>query len=111
VFLRELRVEDEASVIRAQELLALEDFPFLFDFHRGDDFAAYVRRLEAFNAGGRFSEGGVPGAFLIAEVEGAVVGRLSVRYELNDYLRRYGGHLGYCVFFHAESRHSIVDLC
>ena len=40
--LRDLEIEDEASATRAQELLTLEGFPFLFDFNRGDDFAAYV---------------------------------------------------------------------
>ncbi len=95
--LRDLEIEDEAAVVRAHELLALEDFPFLFGFNPGDDFVAYVKRVDAFNAGGKFSEGGVRGVFLVAEHEGSIVGRLSVRHELNDYLRQYGGHIGYCV--------------
>jgi predicted acetyltransferase len=97
MILRSLTIEDETDAVRAHALLAPEEFPFLFDFEPGDDFVAYVARVDAFNAGGQFSKGGVPGAFLIAEVDGAIVGRLSVRFELNDYLRLYGGHVGYCV--------------
>ena len=97
MILRSLTIEDETDAVRAHALLAPEEFPFLFDFEPGEDLVAYVARVDAFNAGGQFSKGGVPGAFLIAEVDGAIVGRLSVRFELNDYLRLYGGHVGYCV--------------
>ncbi len=96
--LRSLELDDEASVNRAQEILAREDFPFLFDYALGDDFAAYVRRIDTFNRGNDpFTPGGVAGEFWIAEEEGQIIGRLSIRYELNEFLRRYGGHLGYCV--------------
>jgi predicted acetyltransferase len=30
-------------------------------------------------------------------VEEVIVGRVSIRYELNDYLFRFGGHVGYAV--------------
>ena len=63
----------------------------------GDDFPASLTRVEAFNAGGSFSEGGVPGVYLVAEEEGEIVGGLSVRYALNAYLRDSGGHVGSCV--------------
>ena len=97
MILRPLALSDERAVIRAHEMLAREEFPFLFDFRVGDDFPAYVARVEAFNAGGLFSEGGVPGLYLVAEERGEIVGRLSLRYRLNAYLREFGGHLGYCV--------------
>jgi len=41
--------------------------------------------------------GRVPATFLLAEVDGAIVGRVSIRHELNDYLERFGGHIGYAV--------------
>lgn len=97
MILRPLELGDESAANRAQKILALEDFPFLFDFRIGEAFDAYVARVDAFNAGGRFSEGGVPGVFLVADCDGEIVGRLSVRYELSDYLREFGGHIGYCV--------------
>lgn len=42
-------------------------------------------------------DGWVPASFLIAELDGQVVGRVSVRHELNDWLFREGGHIGYAV--------------
>ena len=39
----------------------------------------------------------VPGTFLVAEVDGQLVGRVSIRHELNAHLRREGGHIGYGV--------------
>ncbi|HIG68977.1 MAG TPA: hypothetical protein EYQ46_03020 [Myxococcales bacterium] len=71
MILRSLTIEDETDAVRAHALLAPEEFPFLFDFEPGDDFVAYVARVDAFNAGGQFSKGGVPGAFLIAVIERA----------------------------------------
>ena len=39
----------------------------------------------------------VPGTFLVADVAGQIVGRASIRHELNDFLARQGGHIGYAV--------------
>ena len=39
----------------------------------------------------------MPATFLLAEVDGTVVGRVSVRHRLNDRLIAHGGHIGYCV--------------
>jgi predicted acetyltransferase len=41
--------------------------------------------------------GQVPGTFLVADVGGEVVGRTSIRFALNDFLAREGGHIGYAV--------------
>lgn len=38
-----------------------------------------------------------PATFLVAEAEGQVVGRVSIRHELNAYLADVGGHIGYGV--------------
>jgi predicted acetyltransferase len=42
-------------------------------------------------------EGLVPATFLIAENDGNLVGRTSIRHELNDFLMSVGGHIGYGV--------------
>jgi len=42
-------------------------------------------------------EGFVPSSYLVAVVSGKIVGRVSIRHELNDFLRAYGGHIGYGV--------------
>ncbi len=42
-------------------------------------------------------KGRVPATFLIAEVTGELIGRASIRHELNTFLFNYGGHIGYGV--------------
>ena len=39
----------------------------------------------------------MPATFLVADVGGVIVGRSSIRHELNDFLAREGGHIGYAV--------------
>ena len=41
--------------------------------------------------------GHVPSTFLVADVGGQIVGRSSIRHELNEFLAREGGHIGYGV--------------
>ena len=98
MILRPLRVDDEGEAIRAQRQMLREDWPFLLGYTIGDDFEAYVARTDALNEGDEpWTKGGVPGWFFVAEDEGKIVGRLSLRSELNAYLRHFGGHLGYGV--------------
>ena len=95
--LRALRVDDEAAARAAHAELAREDFVFLLGLRDDDTWAGYLDRLAA-NAEGRdVPEGFVPATFLVAEVEGMLVGRISLRHELNDFLLREGGHVGYAV--------------
>lgn len=95
--LRPVTVEDEAAVRAAQDAMAAEGFPFALAFGEDGDFAAYVDRLARLQRGepplGRY----VASTFLLADVGGEVVGRSSIRHELNDFLRHEGGHIGYCV--------------
>lgn len=48
-------------------------------------------------AGIDLAPGRVPADFLRAEVDGQVVGRVSIRHALNDFLRTIDGHIGYAV--------------
>jgi predicted acetyltransferase len=41
--------------------------------------------------------GWVPGTILVADVNGTIVGRVSVRHRLNDFLEREADHIGYGV--------------
>jgi predicted acetyltransferase len=56
-----------------------------------------VEATEAHERGVHLREGLVPAAFRIAEVDGELVGRTSIRFALNDYLAAFGGHIGYVV--------------
>ena len=62
-----------------------------------DPWSAYVVRLANFARGISLDEGRVADTFLVAQVAGTIVGRTSIRHELNEFLAREGGHIGYGV--------------
>ncbi len=76
---------------------ATTDYLFGLDYRPGMSFDDYVDLLERQRCGIGLPTDRVPATFLIAEVDGLIVGRSSIRHELNDFLRREGGHIGYCV--------------
>jgi predicted acetyltransferase len=61
-----------------------------------DGFAAWVRRLlGASDPTVPLPEGVVPCTYWWIVEDGEVLGAISLRHELNDFLRRAGGHIGY----------------
>lgn len=86
--------DDEAVCRTLHEELRADDFDFLLAEGSWAEILAQVAR-EA--AGVGLAEGRVPADFLLAEVDGEVVGRASIRHELNDFLLNLGGHVGYAV--------------
>lgn len=95
--LRPLTASDEPEAFRAHAELAAEDFAFLLDRADGEPWAAYVDRLAAISRGERLAPDRVAMTFLVAEVDGEIAGRTSIRHGLNDWLARFGGHIGYGV--------------
>jgi predicted acetyltransferase len=95
--LRPLAAGDEAQFRAGHEAMAAEGFTFGLALEPGLDWTAYLRLLEDHRAGRNLPERFVPGTFLVAEVAGEIVGRVSVRHRLNDFLLREGGHIGYGV--------------
>ena len=77
--------------------MAAEDFTFGFGHEPGMDWSAYLRMLDDHRCGLNLPDDLVPATFLVADVGGTIVGRASIRHELNDFLEREGGHIGYCV--------------
>lgn len=77
--------------------MADDDFVFGLGYDEGMPFGEYIDRLEAGRMGRDLPEGWVPATFLIADVGGVIVGRTSLRHELNEFLAREGGHIGYGV--------------
>jgi predicted acetyltransferase len=94
--LRPLTTADEAQARAAHEELARDGFDFLLDGGH-DDWAAYLAHLADERAGVNLPVGRVPATFVVADVGGVVVGRASIRHELNAWLARVGGHIGYAV--------------
>jgi predicted acetyltransferase len=56
---------------------------------------SYLAKLERYRRGINLPPDRVPATFLVALSGNQLVGRLSIRHELNDFLTNYGGHIGY----------------
>lgn len=88
---------DEAEFRAAHRTMAAEDFPFGLFYHPRMAWTYYLETLAACRRGTDLPPRRVRSAFLVAEVAGVIVGRSSVRFELNEFLAYEGGHIGYCV--------------
>ena len=95
--LRPLAPADEGQARFAHQELARDGFDFLLDLRDGDSWDEYLQRLERYRRGLDLPDGYVPATFLVADVGGEVVGRVSIRHELNSWLAEVGGHIGYGV--------------
>jgi predicted acetyltransferase len=90
-----MTADDETEVMAAQTELAEDAFGFVF-LEDGDTFADLLVRTERAERGD-VDEGKVPASFYLAEVDGHLVGRVSIRHALNEWLLGFGGHVGYGV--------------
>src|SRR5260370_33148406 len=95
--LRPPRPDDESAFRAGHEAMAAEDFTFGLGYSPDMNFDDYVKQLEDHRAGVNLPERFVPSTFLVAEVDGEIVGRTSIRHRLNDFLIHEGGHIGYGV--------------
>jgi GNAT superfamily N-acetyltransferase len=95
--LRPLTAEDEAQALQGHSELAAENWEYLLGYERGMSWDDYLQILGDEATGTDLKEGRVPATFLIAEHEGNLVGRSSIRHELNAHLLNIGGHIGYGV--------------
>jgi predicted acetyltransferase len=97
LLLRPLGFNDEAAFRSALDVMAREEFTFGFGLEPGLDWGTYLKTLDDKRLGINVPDGWVPDTFLVADVAGTIVGRASIRHELNESLKRRGGHIGYCV--------------
>ncbi len=96
--LRPLTPADEQEARRAHRELDDEGFPFLLGDQDPDEpWPEYLSRLSRIEHGVDLPADLVAASFRVADVNGVIVGRASVRHELNDFLARWGGHIGYAV--------------
>jgi len=77
--------------------MAAEGFIFGLRLEPGMAWHEYLSVLGEHQAGLNLPERFVPSTFLVAEVTGRIVGRVSIRHELNEFLATEGGHIGYSV--------------
>jgi len=98
VTLRPFTLDDEPEALAAQAELAADDFTFLLgNWEPGEPWPGFLARLDRWSRGEDVPPGMVPSTFLAAQAQGTLVGRVSIRHELNDYLAEVGGHIGYGV--------------
>ena len=98
--LRELELKDEVAARAAH--LEFPDWEFLIPLDSTKKvtetpWPEHIEDCRKMRLGVDLPKGRVPATFFIAEVNGEIVGRASIRHELNKYLFNYGGHIGYGV--------------
>lgn len=75
-----------------------DDFPFALFLEPDTAWRDYLDALSACHRGGPdLPPDRVWSTFLVAVVDGTIVGRASIRHELNEFLAHEGGHIGYGV--------------
>ncbi|MEI8148744.1 MAG: GNAT family N-acetyltransferase [Actinomycetes bacterium] len=97
LILRRPVLDDEPVVRQAQIELQADGFDFAWGLTADGSWATYLERLDRLHNGVDLPEGVVKSTFFLAEVNDEVVGSTSIRFDLNEYLSEFGGHIGYCV--------------
>lgn len=95
--LRPLGPDDEEAFLGAQQVMQPEGFLFGFDYDEVMPWASYLALLQAQAEGRGLAPNRVPATLLVGDVDGELVGRISIRHDLNPWLAEVGGHIGYCV--------------
>jgi predicted acetyltransferase len=96
--LRELTADDEAAFLQGlTEWEGESPHWYSFIWKPGMTYAEMLAVLRNEAAGLELAPGRVPHTMLYAFLDGKIIGRVSVRHSLNDYLRQRGGHIGYAV--------------
>lgn len=96
--IRELEMSDLDAFLKAKlEWDGAPGFIFLPRYEDKIPFADYVQLLKDHRNGIRLPENFVPDTCHFAFLSGEIVGRVSLRHTLNDFLFNVGGHVGYGV--------------
>jgi len=88
---------DESVARDGHQAMAAEGFPFLLSYDPHMTWSAWLAEIGRQRLGTDLPVDQVRSAILAADVDGELVGRVSVRFTLNDWLAREGGHIGYAV--------------
>jgi predicted acetyltransferase len=91
------RVYEEGEFLRAHRATSPEVPYFLHFYKEGIPFSRYLEVLAEQERGLNLAPNHVPSTFLFAFLGTRIVGRVSIRHSLNEFLERVGGHIGYAV--------------
>lgn len=98
LILRELQPQDEKAFFEGLKAWGEESSWHSFVWKEGMDFQEMLEILDDRKSGHNLPKGLVPDTMLYGFIdEDTIVGRVSIRHVLNDYLKKRGGHLGYGV--------------
>lgn len=98
VKLRKVSLKDEELFKEQLEKFSGEGFNFAYKYDPDRPFSEYLQFLLDCESGTNLAPEDVQATFLLAENDdGEIVGRISIRHQLNDFLERIGGHVGYGV--------------
>ncbi len=98
ITVRTLEDEDQNEAVAAHRVLQNEGFDFLHGYGRADSWSGFVAMMRDHSEGRNLPKGWVPCSFLLAYNEAnELVGRISIRHKLNDFLLKKGGHIGFGV--------------
>ena len=97
LILRVPGADEEQEFVRAHRATSADVPNFLHYYEEGFSFKRYLEVLDEQERGINLQPNFVPSTFLFAFVEARIVGRVSIRHSLNDFLERAGGHIGYAV--------------
>mgnify|MGYP001612881729 CR=1 FL=1 len=98
LILRQLTDQDEKTFFEGMNEWSKEDRDwFTFSWKDGMSYPEMLTILDKERKGIELAPGRVAHTMLYGFVDGKIIGRVSVRHELNDHLRKRGGHIGYSV--------------
>jgi predicted acetyltransferase len=95
--LRLPREDEEQEFLHAHKATTPEVPHFLHYYEEGMNFVRYLEVLAEQARGENLPPNHVPSTFLFAFDGSRIIGRVSIRHELNEFLLRVGGHIGYVV--------------
>lgn len=96
--LRRLNINDLEAFKEGLALFSDMDLDwYTFVWKEGMSFDEHINILEDQFCGRNLTSDRVPSSMLYAFLDGKIVGRSSIRHELNDFLLNVGGHIGYAV--------------
>ncbi|MGB3734684.1 MAG: GNAT family N-acetyltransferase [Ilumatobacter sp.] len=107
--LRPLLLADEAEFRRIHSAMDAEHFEFGLGLDEATSWVTYIDALDEMRRG-NVQPGFVPATFLVAVVDDEIVGRTSIRHELNDFLAHEGGHIGYGVALEHRRRGHATEI-
>lgn len=97
MILREVEMGDEEQARIAHEELKADDFNFLLQLEDGMSWSDFIQVHKDFKEGKNLTDGRVAATYFLAVEGDQIVGRVSIRHSLNDWLLNYGGNIGYGV--------------